>query len=57
VEERVREGGHDIPEAVSRRRFRAGMQNFEARYRDAVDAWILLDNSGDAPLLVDWGER
>ncbi len=23
----------------------------------AVDAWVLYDNSGDKPLLLDWRER
>ncbi len=55
VAERVRQGGHDIPEAVIRRRFEAGRENFEPRYRDAVDAWALFDNSGDEPVLIEWG--
>jgi predicted ABC-type ATPase len=39
VAERVRQGGHHIPEAVIRRRFAAGKTNFDRRYRAAVDAW------------------
>ena len=38
VAERVRQGGHDIPEPVIRRRFAVGQRNFENRYRAAVDA-------------------
>lgn len=57
VAERVRQGGHDIPETVIRRRFTAGRKNFESHYRSAVDAWAIYDNSGDEPLLVEWGER
>jgi predicted ABC-type ATPase len=38
VAERVRQGGHDIPEAVIRRRFHAGRANFGNHYRAAVDA-------------------
>ena len=56
VAERVRQGGHDIPEAVIRRRFDAGRRNFTLRYRDAVGAWTLYDNAGDEPFLIDWGE-
>lgn len=55
VAERVRQGGHDIPEAVIRRRFEAGRINFEQRYRDAVDAWVLYDNSDNEPVLIEWG--
>ena len=49
VAQRVREGGHDVPEEVIRRRFDAGRRNFEQVYRDLVDGWILYDNSGDEP--------
>lgn len=56
VEERVRQGGHDIPDDVIRRRFDAGRRNFDLHYRDAVDAWTLYDNAGDEPVLIDWGE-
>lgn len=57
VAERVRQGGHDIPEGVIRRRFDAGWRNFQAHYRDAVDAWAVYDNSGVEPVLVEWGEK
>ena len=57
VAERVRQGGHDIPEAVIRRRFVAGRANFERHYRAAVDAWAIYDNAGDEPVLIEWGER
>lgn len=57
VAERVRQGGHNIPEPVIRRRFDAGRKNFERFYRDAVDAWALYDNSGNEPVLIGWGER
>ena len=51
VAERVRQGGHDIPEPVIRRRFVAGRKNFESRYRAAVDAWTLYDSSGTEPVM------
>lgn len=57
VAERVRQGGHDIPEGVIRRRFDAGKKHFDHGYRAAVDAWALYDNSGNAPILIEWGER
>lgn len=56
VAERVRQGGHHIPEDVIRRRFKAGRENFEQRYRTAVDSWALYDNAGDEPALIEWGE-
>lgn len=57
VAERVKQGGHDIPEAVIRRRFATGKHNFYAYYRDAVDAWACYDNSGDEPVMMEWGEQ
>jgi predicted ABC-type ATPase len=57
VAERVRQGGHNIPEAVVRRRFDAGLSNFQSHYRGAVHAWAVYDNSGEEPVLVQWGEN
>lgn len=57
VAQRVRQGGHDIPEATIRRRFAAGRQNFERLYAPLVDAWALYDNAGAAPVLLDWSEK
>lgn len=57
VAERVRQGGHDVPEPVIRRRFVSGRENFDRHYRDAVDAWALYDNSGNEPNLLEWGEK
>lgn len=57
VAERVRQGGHHIPEPVIRRRFIAGMKNFIQHYRQQVDDWALYDNSGSHPILLEWGEN
>lgn len=54
---RVRQGGHDIPEDVIRRRFEAGLRNFETVYKPEVDTWALYDNAGDEPILLEWGEN
>lgn len=57
VAERVRQGGHDIPEEVIRRRLRAGLRNFHKTYKTAVDAWALFDNSGETPVLLELEEN
>ncbi|MDP3671506.1 MAG: zeta toxin family protein [Telluria sp.] len=57
VAQRVRQGGHDIPEAVVRRRFAAGKDNFERLYAPLVNAWALYDNAGAMPALIDWSEK
>lgn len=57
VKFRVRQGGHNVPEDVIRRRFAAGLKNFEQFYMPRVDAWVRYDNSGDEPIEIDWSER
>lgn len=57
VAERVKQGGHNIPESIIKRRFTAGRVNFDKDYRDAVDTWVLYDNAGDVPILLEWGEK
>jgi len=55
VQQRVREGGHDISEPVVRRRFKAGLWNFDKLYKPVVDEWALYDNSDDKPILIEEG--
>jgi len=56
VAERVRRGGHNIPEETIRRRFRAGLNNFFGIYRQAVDSWRFYDNSAlGNPRVVAFG--
>jgi len=57
VRVRVKQGGHSIPENVIRRRYKAGWKNFQEIYKDLVDAWVLFDNSGDKPVLLDEGGK
>jgi predicted ABC-type ATPase len=55
VSSRVAQGGHNVPEDVIRRRFDAGLRNFEQMYRELVNSWILYDNSGSEPRFVATG--
>jgi predicted ABC-type ATPase len=57
VAQRVKQGGHSIPEAIIRRRFSAGLENFTRYYAPRVNAWVLYDNSGSTPYLIDWSEN
>lgn len=47
VKTRVKEGGHNIPEEVIRRRFEKGLHNLFNLYIPIVDKWLLIDNSGE----------
>jgi len=53
---RVAKGGHNIPEETIRRRFYRGLTNFFHIYREEVDFWTLLDNSGETLKTVATGE-
>lgn len=53
VRGRVVEGGHNIPEDDIRRRFTKSWKNFEERYRSLADKWIVFDNSGEHPKILD----
>jgi predicted ABC-type ATPase len=68
VAERVRQGGHHVPDHVVRRRFEAGLRNLFTSYIPAVDGWQVYDNAeltgprliasgsaGTAPVITDPG--
>ena len=55
VAQRVREGGHDVPEEVIRRRMKKGWRNFQETYRHMVDEWILYDSTTSSPVIVERG--
>jgi len=52
IAERVRQGGHYIPDAVVRRRFAKGLTNFVKLYRPILDSWYIFDNSMATPKLI-----
>ncbi|HEX7177720.1 MAG TPA: zeta toxin family protein [Pyrinomonadaceae bacterium] len=45
VRERVRLGGHDVPEHIVRRRYVRAARNFFHLYRSLADSWVVYDNS------------
>jgi len=45
VADRVRVGGHHIPESTVRRRYDAGLRNFFQLYRPLTTSWRIYDNS------------
>jgi predicted ABC-type ATPase len=53
---RVKHGGHDIPEAVMRRRFDKSLFNFFQFYKPLADSWAIFDNSGEVPNVVAFEE-
>jgi predicted ABC-type ATPase len=57
VAQRVAQGGHHVPEPIIRRRFQAGLDNFFGLYRPLADDWMLFDNSGESPRLLERGDK
>ena len=54
---RVQRGGHNIPEATIRQRYRRSVQNFFALYRPIVDDWHVYDNTRtNLPELFAFGD-
>ena len=53
---RVKYGGHDIPEAIVRRRFDKSLSNFLEFYKPLADSWTIFNNSGEVPQVVAFEE-
>lgn len=45
VADRVRLGGHDVPETTIRRRYQAGLRNFFELYQPLATTWRMYDSS------------
>ncbi len=52
IRQRVKKGGHDIPDNVQQRRFRVGIRHLAQHYRPLLHEWRLYDNTGREPHLV-----
>jgi predicted ABC-type ATPase len=57
VASRVAQGGHGVPEDIVRRRFDTGLRNLREIYREVVNSWILYDNSGPEPRIMESGDN
>lgn len=53
VTERVKQGGHAVPENDIRRRFPRSWKNFETVYRSLADATWVFDATPDTPQLLE----
>jgi hypothetical protein len=56
VRERVRKGGHDVPEDDVRRRFSRTFRNFWHVYRQIADYWHLIYNAGGSSREIAFGD-
>lgn len=55
IKERVALGGHHIPTADVKRRFKKSLRNFWTYYRPLVDQWTLIDNSTAEARMIAYG--
>jgi predicted ABC-type ATPase len=55
VADRVRNGGHNIPVEVVRRRYLAGIRNFFSLYQSLTTTWVIYNSSGPQPTVVAEG--
>ena len=56
IADRVRRGGHNVPEKIVRRRFNRGLSNLFNIYRPLLDFWVIFDNSKDDPVMIAYEE-
>ena len=54
VAARVKQGGHFVPDEVVKRRFSAGLRNFEGIYSNLVNEWSLYDTTNGIVKLSSW---
>jgi predicted ABC-type ATPase len=57
VKRRVAEGGHNIFDDVVVRRYHRGKQLFHTLYKPLVESWVIIDNSGSEPIIVEEGSN
>ena len=57
VAARVAQGGHNVAQAVIRRRFERSLRNFRDLYSNLVNRWEWYDNSGIRPRLISTGDN
>jgi predicted ABC-type ATPase len=57
VNQRVKRGGHDVPEPTIRRRYYRGLFNLFKHYLALADTWIIFDNSTDSPDIIAFYEN
>jgi len=57
IQDRVAEGGHDIPKQDARRRFKRSIHNFFSLYMPLADSWMLFNNAAATPELIAKWEK
>lgn len=56
VEQRVKEGGHNVPEAVIRARYKKSVEYLHSIYKPIVDSWMVFNNGSISIKLKDFSD-
>jgi len=57
VRERVRLGGHNVPEEIIKRRYAKGLHNFFHLYKPIADSWQVYNASMIIPQKIAYGDK
>lgn len=57
IKERVKKGGHHIPDNVVRRRYKRGLQNLFQIFIPVSDYWLVINNSLAEPSIIAEGNK
>ena len=55
IKERVKRGGHYLPDEVVKRRYKRGLHNLFSLFMPLCDYWFVFDNSEKKPILITEG--
>ena len=55
IKERVKKGGHNVPEEIVRRRYKRGVENLFSLFIPLCNYWLVIDNSKNASEIVAEG--
>lgn len=57
IQQRVRKGGHGVPEVDIRRRYWRSLRNFWNLYRELAHEWVVIYNQSEQPEIVAFGDQ
>jgi predicted ABC-type ATPase len=57
VKQRVKNGGHNIPVDVIRRRYKSGISNLKKLYIPIADTWVVYNNTHGTPAPIVYGNK
>jgi predicted ABC-type ATPase len=56
IKDRVKRGGHNIPDTVVKRRYKRGLENFFKLFMPLCDYWEIINNSNEIPSSIASGK-